>query len=106
MDLAGTLAADKVEAGSYAIKETSELVGSSTLAAGNTQAIIPNINVKENSKIFVTATSSTQGQSLIVSEKIAEQSFTISIDIAISQDITFDWWILDISQEEQIPPQQ
>ena len=100
VNIEGTLAADKVEAGSYAIKETSELVGSSTLAAGDTEIVIENTNVQEDSKVFITPTTSTGGQTLIVSQKTEGESFTVSIETAIENDITFDWWILDVSSEQ------
>ena len=105
VNIEGTLVADKVEAGSYAIKETSELVGSATLVTGETEVVILNANVQDGSKIFVTPTTTTGGQTLIVSQKTTGESFIVSIENAIETDITFDWWILDVSQDTT-PPEQ
>ena len=92
----GTINADKVSTKEFIVKQASEMIGSATIAAGGTSIVINSTKVRPNSKIFITATSGTGGQALIVSDKSEGVSFTASLDSAISQDITFDWWIISV----------
>ena len=101
VNVAGAIKADKIQANEFSVNETSEKVGSGTLVAGSTFVVIENSNIATDSKIFVTPTSATGGQPLIVVAKVEGESFTVSIDTATDQDISFDWWILDISKEAQ-----
>ena len=96
MTVNGTISAEKVVADEFSVKGSSTLVGSAVITAGQTEIIINNTDVKANSKIFVTATSSTNGQSLIVLEKTAGTSFKVGIDLPYYTDISFDWWILNV----------
>jgi len=70
-------------------------IGQFVLPAGETEVVIENINIDANSKIFITATTSTEGQSLIVSEKSTGRA-KITIDTAVSSDINFDYWIVGV----------
>ena len=92
----GTIKANKVVAGSYSVKSDSQSAGEAVLGANSNHITIENPNIKADSKVFVTPTSSTNGQSLIVSEKIEGTSFTVSIDNTFDQDVNFDWWILNV----------
>jgi hypothetical protein len=92
----GTVAAAKVKAGEFQVTNSSQTVGSGTISSGTTSIEIESSAVKANSKIFVTATSSTGGQSLIVKEKVEGTSFMVSVDSTTVADITFDWWILNV----------
>ncbi|KKS28249.1 MAG: hypothetical protein UU90_C0032G0005, partial [candidate division WWE3 bacterium GW2011_GWD2_42_11] len=97
----GTLTAEKVEATDVAaenvtILAASKTIGSGTILIGQTQIKVDNTLVAEGSKIFITATSSTGGQSVIVKQKIAGESFTVAVDNPASNDITFDWWIVTV----------
>ena len=47
------------------------------------------------SKVFVTATTSTGGQTPYVVEKVAGESFKVKIDNPTAADIIFDWWIVN-----------
>jgi hypothetical protein len=99
LKIEGTLVADKVVADEFAVKGASEMVGNGELRSGVRSVVIENTNVRESSKIFVTPTSSTSGQSLIVTEKVDGISFTVSIDYLTAQNIEFDWWILNVEDE-------
>jgi len=70
-------------------------VGTAVIPAGQTEIFIDNLNIDANSKIFITATTSTEGQSLIVSEKSVGRA-KITIDTAVTSDITFDYWIVGV----------
>ena len=95
----GTLEAQKVVADEFAVKGASSLIGTSTLPAGQTTITIDSASVASTSKVFVTATNSTQGQQLYVSNKVEGTSFTVAIDNAVLSDINFDWWIVNIETE-------
>ena len=47
------------------------------------------------SKVFVTATTSTGGQTPYVVEKVAGESFKVKIDNPTAADIIFDWWTVN-----------
>ncbi|MFC1722499.1 tail fiber domain-containing protein, partial [Patescibacteria group bacterium] len=96
----GTLYAEKVETLGYALNEESTLVGSSSIIAGETEVTIENASIEETSKVFVTPTTATSGQVLVVLDKVNNESFTVAIEEAIETDIEFDWWILDITSTE------
>ncbi|MEN8253249.1 MAG: tail fiber domain-containing protein [Patescibacteria group bacterium] len=69
-------------------------LGSATLAAGETSVLVKTTALSENSKIFTSLTSESGNQSLIV--KIHDDSsFKVSIENKHSENITFDWWIVD-----------
>jgi hypothetical protein len=70
-------------------------IGSGTIAAGKTQVIINTNQISKTAKVFVTPRSFTGGQSLVVASLNPGQSFTVSLDHAISTNITFDWWIVE-----------
>ena len=50
--------------------------------------------VTADSKVFITATTSTGGQTSYVAEKKAGEGFTVKIDNPTASDITFDWFII------------
>ncbi|PIZ62293.1 hypothetical protein COY16_04715 [Candidatus Roizmanbacteria bacterium CG_4_10_14_0_2_um_filter_39_13] len=70
-------------------------IGQSTILAGTKEIIIENIHIDANSKIFVTPTTSTEGQSLIVFEK-SDGRAKIIIDRAVTKNIVFDYWIVGV----------
>ena len=110
VDIEGTVQANTVIATEFAVKGTNTVIlengdeveaptiGEQTLSAGETSIIINNVLIKEDSKIFVTATSSTKGQQLYVDSKIAGEGFIVKIDSAVEEDITFDWWIVSVEE--------
>ena len=95
----GKLNVKVVSAEEYRVKnesETTKSIGNGVISSGLTSVIIESTLVKDTSKIFVTATTSTQGQMLIVSQKRTGVSFTVSVDDNASADIGFDWWIVNM----------
>jgi hypothetical protein len=70
-------------------------IGEETLGAGLLEVTIDNANVNPDSKIFITPTTGTGGKALIVKQK-DNGSFTVSIDSAHSEDIDFDYWIVEV----------
>lgn len=66
------------------------------ITKGNKFVIINNTKVKPTSKIFITPTTKTGGQSLIVEEKL-NGSFKVSIENTNDSDITFDYWVVDVN---------
>jgi hypothetical protein len=78
-------------------------VGKATVVNGQTEVIVYTNQVSDNSLIYITPTSSTGGKVPFVSSKTAFDpqnpssvgSFTITIDSAISGDITLNWWIIN-----------
>jgi hypothetical protein len=70
-------------------------IGSATITAGSASLFVNNNQVTAQSKVFLTATSLTGGQPIIVSQKVPEQGFMVELEQAIENDITFDWWIIN-----------
>ncbi len=95
----GTLEANKVVANEFVLNDTSTLVGEGIITAGQNEIVITNAAVKNTSKIFVTAKTSTGGEALYVTEKIDNTSFKVKIDSPLLQDVSFDWWILNLNEK-------
>ena len=74
---------------------TTASIGTGTIPAGETNVVINTTAVNNTSRIFVTATSATGKQTLIVPVKTAGRSFTVKIEEAYTDDITFNWWIVN-----------
>ncbi len=70
------------------------VVGSGTITAGQTRVVINNSNVQSTSKIFITLTSSST-QVVSVINKTPGVSFEVSIPTQQTEDITFDYWIIN-----------
>ncbi|MEN9389537.1 MAG: YapH protein, partial [Candidatus Parcubacteria bacterium] len=70
-------------------------LGSATLHANQTSIEIETTKVKGTSRIFITPTTSTLGKSLFVEAKETGSSFTVEIDSPASEDIKFDWFIVN-----------
>jgi len=92
----GEIKANTVTADEFQVTNTSNLVGSATIKAGEKEVVVTSDRVKNNSKIFVTATTQTGGQSLIVTNKNEGESFKVEIETTTDNDINFDWWILNV----------
>lgn len=74
---------------------TSGTTGLGIIPAGQTQLLLYNFKVTDKSLIYLTPLTSTSSQSLYVSEKVAGEYFKVAIDRPLSQDIKFNWWILE-----------
>jgi hypothetical protein len=79
---------------------TNATTGTATLPAGQTQLIIPAGQVKSNSLIYLTPTSSTGNRVIYVVSKVgndvsASPEFTVAVDAAYTSDIAFNWWIIN-----------
>ncbi len=70
-------------------------VGSGSILTGQKEVFVPNSLVTNHSKVFLTPTTSTGGQSLIVSEKRSGEGFRVAVDKEIEKGIKFDWWIIN-----------
>jgi len=74
---------------------SSDVLGTATIPAGEDLIVIDTETVTTNSKILVTPTTPTGKQSLIVSQKDPGVGFTVSLEETYSEDIEFDWFIID-----------
>lgn len=70
-------------------------IGTDTITAGETEIVVETTAVTEESKIFITATTTTRRQTLYVIEKTGGESFTVSLDRPLPTDVTFDWFIVN-----------
>lgn len=68
--------------------------GRSTLSAGQNKIVIKNQLVEEDSLIFLTPTSLTD-YILAVTQKVKGESFTVEIKSPSSNDIEFNWWVVN-----------
>jgi len=64
-------------------------------SADDAEVIIENTKVKPDSKIFITPVTDTDGEVLIVGEKL-NGSFKVVIKDPILTDIDFDYWIVKV----------
>ncbi len=68
--------------------------GTSIITANETERTIYTPFVKEDSLIYVTATSDTQGQTPYVARQTAT-SFTIQLPSPITTNVKFNWWVVN-----------
>lgn len=71
-----------------------QMSGRGTIAAGATDAFVPNALVASTSKIFVTPVSKT-ASALAVTQKLDGQGFNVSLDAPAAGDVPFDWMIVN-----------
>jgi hypothetical protein len=90
-----TLANDSASTQSGQTATSSATIGTAILPAGTTEISIPTTQITDDSLIYVTPTTPTGNQVLYVKEKWEHKGFTIAIDSALSQDIRFNWWIIN-----------
>src|SRR4030042_3491654 len=99
MDIDGVLGATTVKAEKIEIDmpepdpdtgKSGAPIGEATITAGQTEVVVETTAVTDKSRVFVTATTSTGGQSLTVVEKVAGDKFKVILDHAVSTDVTFD----------------
>ncbi|MBD3365732.1 MerR family transcriptional regulator [candidate division WWE3 bacterium] len=90
LEVAGAVAASAIR-----VDENGGTIGSGMLEAGETSLIVASAEITSKSKIFVTPTNSTVGQTLWIGEKTEGESFEVKIDSPVDSDITFDWWIIN-----------
>lgn len=69
-------------------------IGSGIIRAGEDKVEILNSAITDSSRVFVTATSFTGGQILVVDKKPGE-GFVVKIEEVYNSDINFDWWVVD-----------
>ncbi|HEY4694655.1 MAG TPA: hypothetical protein VIH52_01700, partial [Candidatus Nanoarchaeia archaeon] len=109
MTISGKVSAKVVAAEEFKVKEAADTeegksqktAGSATLPAGASELTIETVKVEENSLIFITPTKLTP-QALAVVEKIAGESFKVAVSTEATEDITFNWIIInqELSQGE------
>ena len=77
------------------IATSSATIGTAIIPIGSTEVSIATTQVTNTSLIYVTPQSSTNNQVLYVKKKEENEGFTVAIDNASSQDIRFNWWIVN-----------
>ncbi len=87
-----TISNTPVASGSAALAAS---IGTATIPAGQTEIPINTNSLTANSKVFLTATTPTGGQALAITYQEARLGFVASLDHAYSQDVRFNWWIVE-----------
>lgn len=77
------------------IDEDESSIGGGTIQSGSTFVDISSTVVTSKSRIFVTPTSETGGQSLIVRSKTSGKGFRVIIEKPYASNISFDWWVIN-----------
>ena len=94
----GRIEADRMSVREVEIKKPTgdqdATIGVGVIPEGESTATISNTNVNENSKIFISPTTLSQGVQVIVTKKETE-SFEVSLDNPVLTDIKFDYWIVN-----------
>jgi len=76
-------------------QSSSSSLGSGTISAGNTVLDVQTSAVTQVSKVFITATSETGGQALVVKSKTKGVGFRVVVEKPHASNITFDWFIIN-----------
>lgn len=77
-----------------------EASGQAVLPRGETELIIRNGKVKENSLVYISPEGSTSGQVLYLDSKKENEWFKVKLDLPAQNDIKFNWWVLWDSLEQ------
>jgi hypothetical protein len=77
------------------INAGSATIGKGIIVSGQTYVVIQTTKITENSLIYVTPTSSTNGQIPFVADIVPGSSFKVQFDNAIETDAKFNWWIVN-----------
>ncbi len=98
INISGKVDADVVAANEFKVKtvtnDPAATAGSATILAGTKELIINTTKVAADSLVFVTPTTQTD-QQLAVVEKIAGTSFKVKLNSPATEDITFNWIIVN-----------
>jgi hypothetical protein len=70
-------------------------LGKAVLKEGRRRVLVRTSALTENSSVFVTATSSTGGQSMYVEDIIPGRGFYAEVDEVVSEDLGFNWWVVN-----------
>jgi trimeric autotransporter adhesin len=93
IDKEGKVAVKSITAEEFVVV-SGKTSGGGTLAIGQAEVPIFADKVTDNSRIFITPTSPTS-QTLSVSAKVTGSGFVVSSTIPATQNITFDWWMIN-----------
>jgi hypothetical protein len=92
--------------GNYII-ESLATAGKGKVPTGLSQVTIKNVNTKKSVLIYVTPTTSTENNVLYVKSQdgceeatgACEPQFVVGFDQEVSQDVEFNWWIVDVAKQ-------
>jgi parallel beta-helix repeat protein len=73
----------------------SSSLGRDTIKSEQTYITVETTAVNRESEIFVTATTLTGGQALVVTQKTPRESFTVTLETPVDHDVTFSWFIVN-----------
>lgn len=94
--------------------QSNATAGVATLTSPNTELTISSPYVTSNSLVYLTPTTNTDNKVLFVQSKITcpetalaldpncSPSFTVGIDSPASSDISFNWWIIELSPTQPV----
>jgi hypothetical protein len=80
----------------YVIEDNAS-AGKGKIIAGTAEVKIKNSKVNSNSLIYITPTSPTQGYNLYIKSQ-DNGEFIVGFENPINSDITFNWWIVELSE--------
>ncbi|MEA3392116.1 MAG: hypothetical protein U9Q91_03965, partial [Candidatus Marinimicrobia bacterium] len=103
------IVADEIESGvveseQFVITQTEEMsrVGSAIVKAETLDAVVETMAVKENSRVFVTVRDADRSIFAHVGSIVEGESFVIGLNEISGEDVTVDWWIVDVTNDEQL----
>jgi hypothetical protein len=82
------------------------IVGQGVILSGATEIEIPNSKVNQNSRVFLTFRGDPQEIGWSIAKIVDGEAFTVKITKSLSQDLIFDYWIIQTTaQSKQIRSQ-
>ncbi|MCL4366165.1 MerR family DNA-binding transcriptional regulator [Patescibacteria group bacterium] len=97
IDKAGNLRAQTVTVAAFKVV-ANRISGSGKITAGTKSVDIENAQVEDNARILITPNSETN-LVLAVTNKAAGKKFTVSVAQPATEDITFDWFLINESPD-------
>ena len=89
----GEIKTTSITAQVYGVDSIGQSVGEGIIPVGETNIAISSSAAKGEYKVFVTATSNTEGVELFVKDK-QEGQFTVALSGTTALDVKFDWWVV------------
>ncbi len=96
VDTDGNMSVKRITAEEYVVEQNlnAPTIGEAVMESGSDSLTIITPAVRDNSKIFVSFLTNLAGRSYHISQKVAGESFTITMSSSLSEYTLLDWWIV------------
>ncbi len=99
----GKLVIKEIEAEKYAVRQTdtTATIDSATMPSGADHVQVKNPAVTSTSRVFVTFRKNPKAASWV--DEVADGAFVLKLDRAAEEDLTFDYWLVGVTDQRTVP---